>query len=38
MIDVKYAKGQKLEKEIFVKWNSFSRIGVGAGARARARP
>ena len=28
-IDVKYAKGQKLEKEIFVRWNSFSRIALG---------
>lgn len=30
LIDVKYAKGQKLNKELFVKWNSFSRIGVAA--------
>ena len=28
VLDVKYAKGQKLRDEIFVKWNSFSRIGV----------
>ncbi len=27
-LDLKYAKGQKLREEIFVKWNSFSRIGV----------
>lgn len=28
IIDVKYAKGQTLDNEIFVKWNSFSRIAV----------
>jgi hypothetical protein len=28
-IDVKYAKGQKLENEKFIKWNSFSRIALG---------
>lgn len=28
MIDVKYAKGQKLQGERYVKWNSFSRIAV----------
>jgi len=28
VIDIRYAKGQKLREEIFVKWNSFSRIGV----------
>jgi predicted membrane-bound spermidine synthase len=27
-LDVTYAKNQKLENEIFVKWNSFSRIAV----------
>jgi hypothetical protein len=27
-IDVRYAKGQKLAKEQFFKWNSFSRIGL----------
>jgi hypothetical protein len=27
-IDVKYAKGQSLPKEVFSRWNSFSRIGV----------
>jgi hypothetical protein len=27
-IDIAYAKGQKLEPEEFVQWNSFSRIGV----------
>ncbi len=27
-IEVRYAKGQKLQKEIFRKWNSFSRIGL----------
>jgi hypothetical protein len=29
ILDVKYAKGQKLEGEIFVKWNPFSRIALG---------
>lgn len=28
LIDVTYAKGQKLETETFVKWNSFSRIAL----------
>ena len=28
IIDVKWAKGQALPKEFFVRWNSFSRIGV----------
>ncbi len=28
VIDVKYAKGKELKGEHFVKWNSFSRIGV----------
>ena len=28
LIDVKWAKGMKLPDEIFVKWNSFSRIGL----------
>jgi hypothetical protein len=28
VIDVTYAKGQKLANEIFVKWNSFSRIAL----------
>jgi len=28
-IDVRYAKGQKLENEKFVRWNSFSRIALG---------
>jgi hypothetical protein len=28
LIDVRYAKGQKLEQERFVKWNSFSRIAL----------
>ncbi len=28
IIDVTYAKGQKLAGELFVKWNSFSRIAV----------
>ncbi len=27
-IDIRYAKGQTLPKEIFSKWNSFSRIGL----------
>ena len=33
LIDVRYAKGQQLREEMFVKWNSFSRIAV-APARA----
>jgi len=28
IIDVRYAKGKPLERETFVKWNSFSRIGL----------
>ena len=28
IIDIRYAKGQKLKKEEFVQWNSFSRIAV----------
>ncbi len=28
LIDVKYAKRHKLENEIFVKWNSFSRVAL----------
>lgn len=28
LIDVKYAKGKTLKNEHFVKWNSFSRVGV----------
>ena len=28
VIDIRYAKGQKLAREMFVKWNSFSRIGL----------
>jgi hypothetical protein len=28
VIDVKYAKGKTLKNEQFVKWNSFSRVGV----------
>lgn len=27
-VDVKYAKGQQLSNEVFVKWNSFSRIAL----------
>jgi hypothetical protein len=27
-IDVRYAKGRALHNEVFVKWNSFSRIGI----------
>jgi hypothetical protein len=37
LINVVYAKGQKLENETYVKWNSFSRIAVvpdkGSGAQ-----
>ena len=37
LINVVYAKGQKLDRETFVKWNSFSRIAVvpdkGSGAQ-----
>jgi hypothetical protein len=29
LLDVRYAKGQKLEREVLVRWNSFSRIAVG---------
>jgi hypothetical protein len=28
ILDVKYAKGQRLQKEMFRKWNSFSRVAV----------
>jgi hypothetical protein len=28
LLDVRYAKGQKIEPEKFVAWNSFSRVGV----------
>jgi hypothetical protein len=28
VVDVKYAKGQELKEEFFVKWNSFSRIAI----------
>ena len=28
VIDIKYAKGQEIKEELFVKWNSFSRIAV----------
>jgi hypothetical protein len=28
ILDVKYAKGQKLQHEQFVKWNSFSRVAI----------
>ena len=28
ILDVRYAKGQQLGREFFVKWNDFSRIGV----------
>ncbi len=28
VIDVRYAKGQDLKEEMFVKWNSFSRIAI----------
>jgi MFS family permease len=28
LLDVKYAKGRKLQNEQFVKWNSFSRIAI----------
>lgn len=28
VVDIQYAKGQKLDNEVFVKWNSFSRIAV----------
>ena len=37
LLDVKYAKGHRLEGESFVKWNSFSRIAIaperGSGLR-----
>ena len=35
VIDVTFAKGQKLANEIFVKWNSFSRIAVAPEQRRR---
>src|SRR5262245_21000996 len=28
ILDIRYAKDKKIENEIFVKWNSFSRIGL----------
>lgn len=28
VVEVKYAKGKEIGKEVFTKWNSFSRIGV----------
>ena len=28
VIDVQYAKGERLQQEFFVKWNSFSRIAL----------
>jgi spermidine synthase len=31
VVDVRYAKGHKLQKETWSKWNSMSRIGVAAG-------
>ena len=34
-IDVRYAKGQKLENERFVRWNSFSRIALGLERETR---
>lgn len=33
-IDVHYAKGQSLENEVFVRWNSFSRIAVAKEKRS----
>jgi hypothetical protein len=36
-VDIKYAKGQRLRQESFVKWNSFSRIAV-APERDSGRP
>jgi hypothetical protein len=36
IIDVKYAKGQTLTNEQFVKWNSFSRIAVAPDKTSRA--
>ena len=27
-LDVRYAKGQEIAKEVFTRWNSFSRVGV----------
>lgn len=32
LIDVRYAKGEELVDEQFVKWNSFSRVAVSRGA------
>jgi len=37
LINVVYAKGQKLDREIFVKWNSFSRIAVAPDKNSGAR-
>lgn len=28
ILDVRYAKGKALEKEVFTRWNSFSRVGI----------
>jgi len=28
VLDVRYAKGLELEKEVFTRWNSFSRVGI----------
>lgn len=36
-IDIKYAKGRELPKEEFVKWNSFSRVGVAPDAESPSR-
>jgi hypothetical protein len=36
LLDVKYAKGQKLENEMFVKWNSFSRVAVAPERQSKA--
>jgi MFS family permease len=35
LLDVRYAKGNKLLQEYFVKWNSFSRIAVAPQAGSR---
>src|SRR6185503_7596030 len=35
LIGVQYAKGQKLENESFVKWNSFSRIAIAPERSSR---
>jgi hypothetical protein len=36
IIDVTFAKGQRLANEIFVKWNSFSRIGLAPSVSGQA--